>query len=433
MRHRPSASRRQFLKVAAASALAAPYLVAAPLRGAAAPSNRITLGFIGVGGRNSGHLNMCCGLSELQVLAVCDVDSARLTRARQSVASAYASRNPAASGKQCVAYNDFRELLARDDIDAVFIGTPDHWHALISIAAAKAGKDIYCEKPLTVFPAEGPAVIDAVRRHNRVLQVGSQERSGRGGHLACELVRNQRIGKLHTVRVTLPVAHGDPPAQAERPVPPGFDYDMWLGPAPFSPYVPGRTHGSFRFVLDYSGGEMTDRGAHVGDIALWGCWPFLKGPTTIEGKGVFCTGLFDTARQFRVQFDYASGVRLIVESVEPRGIRFEGDRGWIFCAIHGGALSASSPDILQTPIRPDEIRLYRSPGHQRDFFNAVRSRGEVVAPPEEGHKSAMLCHLSNIALRLGRKLTWDHEREVFINDPEANRLLVRPMRSPWTL
>jgi len=425
-----SISRRSFLKTSAL--VAAPCIIPTSARGATAPSRRLTAGFIGVGGRSTGHLRGYVGLNDVQVLAVCDVDARRLAAAQQLVETAYAQRPAVGTYKGCAAYKDFRELLARDDIDLVVIGTPDHWHSLISAAAAKSGKDIYCEKPLTVFIGEGRPVIDAVRRYGRVLQVGSQERSSWGSRHAVELVRNGRIGALRRVTVKLPVAVRDCGQQPEMPIPEGFDYDMWLGPAPLAPYTQRRTHGSFRYILDYSGGEMTDRGAHVGDIAMWGAYPFLKGPVEIQGKGKLFNSLYDTAYEFRIDFAYANGVNMVVTSEGNRGILFEGDDGWVHVEIHGSRLTASRPSLLSTVISPQEIRVHRSSDHRQDFLDAVRTRGQVVAPPDEGHRSAMLCHLSNIALLLGRKLTWDPARERFINDPEADRMTYRPMRSPWT-
>jgi predicted dehydrogenase len=299
--------------------------------------------------------------------------------------------------------------------------------------AAEAGKDIYCEKPLVHNVAEGRALVKAVRRYGRILQTGSQERSG-PGRFACELVRNRRIGELKKIRTNLPAANMRTGPQATMPVPEGFDYDMWLGPAPWEPYTKQRCHGSFRWNLDYSDGELTDRGAHVNDIAMWGAEPFLKDPVEIEGRGEFPTnGLWNTATAFTINYRYAGGIEWTLTSEEPRGIRFEGTEGWIFVHIHGAKLEAEPESILRSVIGPDETHLYKSPGHHLDFIRAIKSRRDPVAPVEAGHKTATFCHIGNIALLLGRKLTWDGHAERFISDEQANHMLSRPMRSPWHL
>jgi len=425
-------NRRQFLKKVGSAAVGATgfaYIVqgsALGKDGHVAASNRIVMGCIGMGGRGTGNMKGFTGTGEVQVVAVCDVDADRLKRAQELLASKYNNKN-------CAAYHDFREMLARDDIDAVSIATPDHWHALPAVAAAKAGKDIYCEKPLVHIVAEGQALVDAVRRYNRILQTGSQERSGRARY-ACELVRNGRIGKLHTIRTFLPTDNRRCGPQPPMPVPEGFDYDTWLGPAPWAPYTEKRCHSSFRWNLDYSDGELTDRGAHVNDIALWGAGPFLKGPIEIEGQGQFPTeGLWNTATAYRIRYRCANGIEWILTSDGPRGIKFEGTKGWIFVHIHGAKLEAEPKSVITSVIGPDEIHLHESPGHHLDFLQAIRTRQDPVAPVEAGHKTATFCHIGNIALLLGRKAVWDPEAEQFINDSEANRMLSRPMRSPWHL
>ena len=430
-------TRREFLRRAAVGALAAPYLIRASALGAEGrppPSGRITTGHIGVGGRGGYLLGGFLGSSESQVLAVSDIDSRRRDGARDRVEKHYAGEKERGAYKGCDAYPDFRDLVARKDIDAVAVATPDHWHALTSIAALKSGKDVYCEKPLAGTVGEGRAVCDAVRRYSRVLQTGSHERSNASCRMACELVRNGRVGKLHTIRVQLPTGNNRCGPQAPQPVPEGFDYDMWLGPAPWEPYTPRRCHGVFRWILDYSDGELTDRGAHVGDIALWGAQPFLKGPVEIEGKGEFPQdGLWDTPVAFDITHTYSNGVRLLCVSKGPRGVKFEGSDGWIFVHIHGGALEAEPKSILRETIGPGEVHLKRSPGHHNDFLSCVRNRTDPVAPAEGGHATASFCHLGLIAMQTGQKLKWDPERERFLNSDEANRMILRPMRSPWRL
>ena len=431
-------TRRRFLRSAAVAAAAPAVLTwpAATARGQASPSNRIVMGFIGVGGRGGGLLRSTLGRYDVQVVAVADVDRGRRERARSGVEQSYAADSRPATG--VAGCNDFREVLARDDIDAILTATPDHWHALISIAAAKAGKDIYCEKPLANSIAEGRAVVEAVGRYGTVFQTGTQERSGRA-RIACELVRNGRLGKLHTIHTYLPTSHRQTDNHAPEPVPEGFDYNMWLGRAPWAPYHPLRCHGNFRWNRDYAIGELTDRGAHVNDIALWGAGPLLTGPVEIEGTGVFPKqGLWNSAIDYHIEYRYASGLRIITDSQNPdgsapaRGIKFVGTDGWLFVHIHGSAMEASRESILRETIGESEIHLHRSPGHFEDFIRAVRTRGETVAPPPESHRTASFCHLGHTAILLRRKLTWDPDAEQFLGDAEANRMVRPPCREPWT-
>ena len=425
-------TRRGFLRGAGAAAAAAalgPAIVPSSVFGAAAPSNRITMGCIGVGGRGTGNLRTFIGRSEVQIRGVCDVDESHAVRAKRIVDQRYGNGD-------CGLYNDFREMLVRSDIDAVTVCTPDHWHALITITAAKAGKDIYCEKPLANTVAEGRAVCNVVTRYGRVLQTGSHERSRYPVRFACELVRNGRVGKLHTIWVNLPVSQHQRQIapQPVVPVPPGFDFDTWLGPAPWSAYTPRRCHGSFRYILDYSGGEMTDRGAHVIDIAQLGNGTDHTTPVRISGRGWAPTdGLFDTFMKYDFECTYANGVKLIGRSAGQRGIKFEGSDGWIFVHIHGGRLEAGPASILKEKIGAGEFHIGYSPGHHQDFLNAVRSRQRTVAPAEVGHHTGSICHLVNIALLTGRELKYDPKRERILNDSGAAAMLTRACRSPWHL
>lgn len=434
-------SRRHFLRdtVAAGTALiGAPYIVpgrALGLDGAVAPSERVTLASIGVGGQGTYDTRALMSLPDTQYLAVCDVDTAHREKAKAMLEDYYKQKGDVPGYKGIDAYNDFREVIARDDIDAVMIATPDHWHAVMSVAAAKAGKDIYCEKPLANSVPEGRAVVDTVRRYKRVLQTGSHERSRDNARYAAELVRNGRIGKLHTIRINQPIDNHAPIGpQPEMPVPAGFDYDLWLGPAPLAPYTEKRCHFWFRYILDYSGGEMTDRGAHIIDLAQLGHGTDGTTPVEYEGKGWFPPeGLFNTAMSYQLHLKYADGVDMLIESISPRGVRFEGSDGWIFIHVHGGDLEAEPKSLLKEVLAPSEIHLGRSRGHHADFVANVKSRGECKAPPEVGHSSGTICHVNNIAMLLGRKLKWDPATEQFINDDEANRMLVRSMRAPWTV
>jgi hypothetical protein len=431
-------SRRDFLRrtgAVAAGAVAFPYIIPASALGAdghVAPSNRVVMASIGVGGQGSYDTSALMNVPGVQMVAVCDVDKAHRKKARAMVEDFYSKRNET-DYKGCEDYNDFREVLARPDIDAVMIAPPDFWHAIISIEAAKAGKDIYCEKPLANSIPEGRAVVDAIRKYKRVFQTGSHERSRDNARYACELVRNGRIGKLHTIRVNLPIDnHGPIGPQPTMPVPEGFDYNMWLGPAAYAPYTEKRCHFYFRYILDYSGGEMTDRGAHIIDLAQLGSGTDRMGPLSAEGQGWFPEdGLFNTAMSYKFQFELQNGVKLIGESSGVRGVKFEGTDGWIFIHVHGGDLEAEPASLLKEVIGPNELHLGRSRGHHLDFVENVRSRGECKAPAEVGHSTATLCHMANIAMRLGRKLRWDAEKEQFINDEEANRMMVPSMRGPW--
>lgn len=419
--------------------IAAPALVPARglgAEGAVPASERIAMGLIGIGGQGGYHLRCLTGFQDVQVAALCDVDAGHLKAAADHVESAYAEARKTGSYKGCATYRDFRELLARDDLDAVLIATPDHWHAAIAIAAMEAGKDVYVEKPLSVCVAQGRAVCDAARRYRRVLQVGSHERSRANARFACELVRNGRIGDLRRVQINMPLdqGRGGIPPQPVMPVPDGLDWDLWLGPAPWVPYTEKRCHFWFRYIMDYAGGEMTDRGAHILDLAQLGLGMDESGPVEVEGQGTRpADGLFDTFMKYHFVYRYANGVEVVGTDQGPRGLRFEGTTGWVFIHIHGGNLEAEPASLLKETLGAGEIRLGRSPGHHQDFLAAVRNRGQVTAPPEAGHRTATLCHLANIAMLTGRKLAWDPVRERITNCPEADRLLARPAREPWVV
>lgn len=434
--------RRTFLK-------AVPPLVGAALPQAtpAAPSDRITLGVIGTGNQGTNDLFGFLRDERVQVVAVCDLNRespgywdgrvAGREPARQIVEWTYARQRRSGLYKGCAAYEDFRQMLDRKDIDAVLIAVPDHWHAIPVIQAARAGKDIYGEKPLALTIAEGRAMSDAVRHHKRIFQTGSQQRSDARFRKACELVRNGRIGKLHTVRCGLPGGTPDLARTGERkdpePVPEGFNYAMWLGPAPEAPYAPARCHVNFRWILDYSGGQITDWGGHHPDIAQWGMDTERTGPVAIRNaRGEFAKDkLWNTATEFYFEAVYQNGVTLIVSNRERGGVKFEGSDGWVW--VTRGAIEASPKSLLDSEIGPDEVHLYRSDNHFRNFIDCVISRKEPVAPVEIAHRSITIGHLGNISLRLGRDLKWDPEAERILGDDEANRMLSRPMRKPWSL
>ncbi len=435
MKHKPSLSRRGFMKKSAAAAIGAPAIIPASALGrggAVAPSNRITLGFIGTGSHGVGvNLKTFLRLPDAQAVALCDVDASRMTGALNAVLQTY-GRN----FKGCDTTGDWREIIERKDIDAVMISTPDHWHVPISLAAIRAGKDVCCEKP-TLSIQEGRVLADSVQRYGAVFQTSTEDRSVAVYHRMAELVRNGRIGKLHTIRVKLWSGHSKraagPRAFEPQAVPKGFDYDMWLGPAPEAPYCPARCHFNFRWIYDYSGGMLTDWGAHLLDTAQWGNDTERTGPVEIDGKGVFPTdGLYDTATEYNIDYKYANGVRMNVQS-GGCGIRFEGTGGWVGNEGWRGGLQASSVEIANSVIGPNEVRLFLGPGEQRNFIDCVKTRSEPYFPAEIGHRCSSVMHLGNISMLLGRKLRWDPGNEEFINDEQANRMRSRAMREPWTL
>lgn len=426
-------TRRSFLKRAATvstSGLALPYVVSSSALGKAgsvAAGERITVGFIGTGGHGRAvNLKNFLGNADAQAVAVCDVDPNQSEIARKMVNDKYGNND-------CAVYTDFRDVLARDDIDAVMISTPDHWHVPISIAAAKAGKDVECEKP-TLTIEEGRALCDVMKRYGRVFQWSTEDRAVYEYHRMCELVRNGRIGKIHTIRVELPSGPDTPGDPTPMPVPKGFDYDLWLGPAPWAPYTKDRIHWNFRWILDYSGGMLTDWGAHLLDGAQWGNNTEHTGPVEVEGKGEFWKeGLYNTAKEFRIEYKYADGVRLIVTSGTP-SLRFEGSEGWIGNRGWRAPLQAEPKSILDSVIGPNEIHLYTCKGgEQRNFLDCVKSRKACYFPPEIGQRCFTIAHIGNISMLLGRKLRWNPDSERFVNDEQANRMLSRAMRSPWRL
>ncbi len=430
--------RRSFLHSILAAGVA-PVIVPRRCLGAGAagaPSERITFGVIGTGSHGVGvNLKSLLHQPDAQVVALCDVDSQRLAKAVTLTGKHYGAAQGKASARGVFATGDWRELVARDDVDAVCVATPDHWHVIPSLAAIRAGKDVICEKPLTLTVQEGRVLSDAVARHDRVFQTASENRSKSNFLRACELVRNGRIGKLHTIRAGLP---GGPEnagkLHAPQPVPQHLDYDMWLGPAPAAPYTSARVHYHFRWILDYSGGYVTDWGAHILDVAQWGNDTELSGPVSVEGHGTFPQdGLYNTATAFEITYEYANGVTLICTSTGP-SIRFEGTDGWVHVPSWGGAMVASSPDIFSSVIGPGETHLRTCRGREhRDFLDCVKTRQPTYAPAEVGHRTATVCHIGNISMLLGRKLRWDPVKERFVNDAQANAMLSRAMRRPWTL
>ncbi len=425
-----SLSRRSFLRQAAVAGgvLGLPQLVPARLLGSDAPSHKITVGFIGTGDHGTGwNLRRYLTLSDARVVVVCDVDGSRMKRAKEIVDEQYLNRD-------CAMTRDFREVLARKDVDAVMISTPDHWHTLISVLALRAGKDVQCEKP-TLSIDEGKVLIETVRKHGRVFQTSTEDRSIPVYHRMAELVRNGRIGKLQRIEVILPKQPNVPGDPTPQPVPPDFDWEMWLGPAPFAPYTKDRVHFNFRWIEDYSGGIICDWGTHLFDTAQWANDTERSGPVEIAGTGDYWSGgLYNTVKDYDVTFRYANDVVMTCKPGNP-SIKFLGTDGWVGNTGWRGDLQASSEAIKNARIGEGETRLYTNPeGEHHDFLKCVRSRKDPYFPVDIGHRVASVCHLANIAIKVGRKLRWDPVKEEFIGDDTANALRkVRPMRPPWTL
>ncbi len=451
-----SVSRRQFLKASlavTAGAAVFPTIVPSSVLGAGAPSKKIQIGQIGCG-----RIALTMDLPGIikhdiaRVVAVCDLDSKRLEHARKYVAGAYAKKQGSDKAVAVKAYGDYRELLKDPQIDAVAISTPDHWHSEPVIAAALAGKDVYVQKPLSMTLVEGRAVSDIVRARKRAFQIGSQQRSTAQFRIACELVRNGRIGQLRTVKIGLPV---DPAGgnEQEMPVPPNLDYEMWLGCTPKVPYTEERVHpqnsitdrpGWLR-IDSYCLGMITGWGSHHVDIAHWGMGSELTGPILVEGKAEFPTkGLWNVHGPYHIEAQYVNGVTMIIDNNFTNGVKFEGDKGWIFvsrggakatasdpASAYGKALDASDPGILNAKIEPNEIHLHKSEDHHLDWLQSIQTRQPAVTTPEEAHRSTSACILGWIAMKLGRKLRWDPHKEAFAGDDEANAMLTRPQRAPY--
>ncbi|MHB8973817.1 MAG: Gfo/Idh/MocA family protein [Pirellulaceae bacterium] len=415
---------------AAGAVLAVPYFVPSSvlgLGGTVPPSDKITVGFIGTGSHGiSWNLRAYLEQPDAQVLAVCDVDSKHMAEAKQKVDEKYGNT-------ACATTKDFREILARDDVDAVMISTPDHWHVLMSVLAMKAGKDVQCEKP-TLTIDEGKTLVRTVRSLNKVFQTSTEDRSLPVYHRMAELVRNGRIGKLQRIEVILPQQPVRPGDATPQPVPPELDWDMWLGPAPAAPYTPDGVHFNFRWIWNYSGGIICDWGTHLFDTAQWGNDTERSGPVEIAGTGTFWEGgLYNTVKDYDVTYTYANGVVMTCKPGDP-SIKFLGTDGWVGNRGWRGKLEASSDEILNSVIGPQDIQLFTNPaGEHRNFLDCVKSRQDPYFPVDIGTRVSTVCHLANISLRLGRKVQWDPEREIFPHDDEANAMLARPMRSPWTL
>ncbi len=431
-------SRRRFLKSAAAAALFPTLIPATALGkgGALAPSERIAVGCIGVGGMGRGDMGAFLGSKDAQVVAVCDVKKDARELGRNQVDAHY-------GGPGCAEYVHFEELVARDDIDAVLIASNDHWHVLHALAAVRSGKDVYVEKPLGMSIEELKVLRDAVRRHGRVFQFGTQQRSMREFRQACELVRNGRIGKLQHIDV------GVHAGAAERsglkrftasPVPEGFDYDLWLGPAAVAPYVPQRVVNPHWFhISDYSLGYISGWGIHHIDIAQWGHGTEHTGPVEVEGTAVFPDddALCDNPVSWDVRYVYADGVTQHFTGAGPgvegvrHGITFHGSEGWVW--VNRGGIDAEPKSLLEETFGPDEIHLPVSALHQQNLLDSIRTRADTISPIDVAVRSDTVCQIGWIAFHLRGTLQWDPEKEEFVNNSEANNLMRRAMREPWRL
>ncbi|MGA2500853.1 MAG: Gfo/Idh/MocA family oxidoreductase [Tepidisphaeraceae bacterium] len=428
-------TRRNLMKAILATSTA-PLFIPADVFGQNAPSSRINIGLIGAGNINGNyHAPTLLGCNDCSIVGIADPVVERRTSLTDRVNKHYAKNI-------CTPHHDFRELIARPEIDAVCIGTPDHWHAIMAITAMKAGKDVYCEKPMMHTIAEGRAMADTAAAYGRVFQTGLQQRSDKFFRFACELVRNQRIGRLLRVKVGVPGINGGIKTGVNfptTPVPEGFDYDLWQGPAAVRPFSPERVERGDRacywyYISDYTIGFLSGWGVHHVDIAQWGMGADLSGPTEIHcsAANIPADGLIDDAVSWHATLLYPGGIPVSFSSngaPNPMGIRFEGDQGWVF--VDRGRLDAEPKSLLKSTILPGEIHLYESPEHHRNFLDCIRSRRPTIVDAESGHRATTACNLVDIAARLGRELQWDPKKEQFVNDETANRMLSKTCRAPW--
>jgi predicted dehydrogenase len=394
------------------------------------PSEAIRVGFVAVGGR--GMQNAGFFMKRKMISAICDVDKSILAKSKATIEKA--------QGNEVTAYGDYRKLLEDKKVDAVLISTPDHWHTMPAIHACQAGKDVYCEKPLTLFIEEGKSLVKVVRDHKRVFQTGSQQRSDPRFRTAVEMLRLGKLGKVHTVQVGIPRVNWDAKLDntPDSEPPAELDYDMWLGPAPKRPYNKARVHYFFRFFWDYSGGQMTNWGAHHLDIAQWGLDMDNSGPVEISGQGKFDEQKrYEVCGECRITYSYANGVKMILRQ-DPKattGTTFIGDKGALHVnrgVLKFGATEAELDDI--PPMKVEEIKnAYISNDHYQNWLDCIKSRKDPICKVEVGHRTATVCHLGNIAVRTGKTIKWDPAKEVIVGDAELAKWANRPYRAPWVL
>ena len=423
-------SRRDFLyksTAAIGSTLIFPSIVPSTVFGANAPSNRITMGMVGMGGQMGGHLRGMLSRREVQVVAVCDVDQIKLQSAKQNVDSTYGDNS-------CAAYIEYENICNRPDIDAVFNCTPDHWHTMIDLAAMKNGKDVFCQKPLTLTIHEGQLLRDAAKQYGTIFQTGSQQRSEWAFRTAAEIVRNGWIGKVKTCYASLG-QFAPPQVLPEQPIPATFDYDRWIGPTPWYPYnelrVQGNFGGGWRCFWEYGARKNGDWGAHHFDIIQWALGMDNSGPVKFIPKGWEGT-------QYQTHI-YANGITVLrdhpiqnPQNSRNNMIQFIGEEGQVFVS-RNGMLDTIPTELAQRPLGPNDIHLYESNNHDGNWIDCIKTRKETICPAEVGHRTATVCHLNAIAERLGRPIEWDPVEEKILNDPEAARWVDRPRRAPYVL
>ncbi len=437
-------NRRQFFKQSTviAGAFAAPSIIPSYVLGQEAPSEKLNIGMIGLGWRGFQLMEQAYRNPNIQIAALADVDRPYLLHAqgfldghegvdRKWIEGGGSQMKRVSMPEKAVeAYADYERMLERKDIDAVIIAVPDHWHAKLYIDAMQAGKDVYGEKPLSLTIKQGRAIADTASETGRIFQTGTQQRSANEFLTACEYVRNGRIGEVKEVEVGI----GGAP-QTERvpnePVPPGLNWLKWLGPAPYNPYNPLRCHVTFRWFFDYSGGMVTDWGAHHLDITQWGLGMDRSGPRFVEGKAETKPGFYTTFTGFNFTFTYPNGVLVKFGNGLKGGVTFKGTKGSIWCTR--GKKSSDPEDLFNEPLRSSDIRLYESNNHMQNWVDCVKTREQPISNAETGHRSVTVCHIANICGHVGRKLEWDAEKEQFVNDPEANTYLDREQRKPYRL
>jgi len=431
-------SRRHFLGLTTA-ALAFPSIIPASALGRdgkPAPSGRITVGAVGSGTMGTGNVISFLDLKECQVVAACDVDRKHLNALVGKVNKRY-------DDKGCKAYHDYRELMARPDIDAVMLATPDHWHALVAVEAARRKKDIYGEKPLARTIAEQQAIVKAVEANHRIWQTGSWQRSVANFHKAAEIVRNGLIGKVTRVEVGLPGGQGGrvqkPEDMLPSTPPPELDYDTWIGPSKMYDYIKGRVHREWRWNYNTGGGQLMDWVGHHCDIAHWGCDFDNSGPFEIDGKGEFppVDAVWNTCPKYWIVLKYPRDITMIIAGGYDEirsGTKWIGTEGWVH--VNRGVFQASNEEWRDYRQLPEELRKVKLPistNHHANFLECIKSRQPTITPVETAHHSAIPGHLGLISMLVGRKLKWDVQKEVILDDPEASKLLGRPYRAPWKL
>ena len=431
-------TRRQFLATTGA-ALVLPTIIpgsALGLDGQPAPSNRITLGVVGWGMQGPSNTKALLDLQDCQVVAACDLDKDHLNSAVGTINGHYQNQD-------CKAYHDYRELMARTDIDAVMIAVPDHWHELVAVEALKNKKDVYGEKPLAKTIAEQQAIVKAVQKHKRIWQTGSWQRSVANFHKGAEIVRNGLIGKITHVEVGLPSGHTDFAKTKQfmtvSEPPPELDYETWIGPSRMEPYIKGRVHMNWRWNYNIGGGQLLDWIGHHCDIAHWGMDCDSSGPLEIEGHGDFPDkdAVWNTCTKYRIELKYPNDITMTIAGGHPDikgGTKWIGTDGWVH--VDRGVFEGSKPEWNDYKVLPEELRkvkLYKSTNHQRNFIDCVKSRQPTITPAETAHHSAIPGHLGLISMIVGRKLNWDAKREHILNDADATKLLSRAYRAPWKM